>query len=431
VKSSAFHVKHRAGRLGKSNEGDSFSIAEAVPARETLHHLCPGFRVGFVIGRRVDLQRSEIPHFRAINVIAALETVGFRGTWCYEPDIPDRIDELLACDILVLVRGAMSEHLERIIEMAHAADIPLVFDIDDYCFTRKDHSYLTSARRYSPDQIIDYNDAADRYFKSLSQCRYFTASTTPLAGQGRKLGLKSYVLTNTLNNLWLEVTERIIDRKAHQKSPGPVTIGYFPGSCTHQHDFKQALPAILRIMDTLGEVRLLLTELLDMQDFPELKRFRSRVDIMPRVPWQHLAHEIARVDINIAPLEVDDWCQAKSELKYFQAGALAIPSIVTPTIPYQETIEHGFNGFLASGESEWYELLRMLVTDKEHRNEVGWRARTDVLGRYAPANLRDQAILAYTDILRDARNIGALPSTQHEPLGMKEREQAPMAMKRM
>jgi glycosyltransferase involved in cell wall biosynthesis len=393
----------RSGEKGSvtSSLRSSFRSPGRLSKSRPFRVLAPEFRVGFVIGRRVNLVRSEIPHFRALNVIAALETIGLCGIWCYEPEIPDRIEQLLSCDILVLVRGAMSQHLQWVIESAARAGIPVVFDIDDYCFTRQSPEHLAAARRYSANEIEDYNNAADRYLETLFRCGYFTSSTTPLAGHGEKFGLKSYVLRNTLNHLWLKVTEEIVAQRTHRRTDKEVTIGYFPGSCTHQRDFRQALPAILKVLDTYGEVRLLLGELLDLTDFPELRSFLSRVEIIPRVPWQELAYEIARVDINIAPLELDEFCQSKSELKYFQAGALAIPTIVTPTTPYLEVIEHGVNGFLASDQTDWYEQLGELITDEGLRKEVGWKARERVLKSYTPANLLDQAIAAYGHILQD------------------------------
>lgn len=58
--------------------------------------------------------------------------------------------------------------------------------------------------------------------------------------------------------------------------------------------------------------------------------------------------------LNIAPLEINRFCEAKSELKYFEAALVRVPTVASPTQPFKNAIQHGVNGFLAGDSADWY-----------------------------------------------------------------------------
>jgi len=44
--------------------------------------------------------------------------------------------------------------------------------------------------------------------------------------------------------------------------------------------------------------------------------------------------------------EVNEFTNAKSALKVFEAGAFGVPAIASPTVEYEEAIEDGLSGSL-------------------------------------------------------------------------------------
>ena len=103
------------------------------------------------------------------------------------------------------------------------------------------------------------------------------------------------------------------------------------------------------------------------------------------MPVDDLSSELVRFDINLAPLEVGNpFCEAKSELKYFEAALVGVPTVASPTVPFAEAIKHEITGFLASSPEEWYESLKRLVNDPELRRQMGTEAFLDVLWKYGP-----------------------------------------------
>jgi glycosyltransferase involved in cell wall biosynthesis len=101
-------------------------------------------------------------------------------------------------------------------------------------------------------------------------------------------------------------------------------------------------------------------------------------------------------DVNIAPLELDNpFNEAKSELKWFEAALVEVPTIASATGPFRAAIEHSRTGMLAASGSDWSDCLTALVDDPELRNRIGAAARTEVLNRFGPAKLRAAAEAAY------------------------------------
>jgi hypothetical protein len=112
---------------------------------------------------------------------------------------------------------------------------------------------------------------------------------------------------------------------------------------------------------------------------------QDRVKHIPFCPWQSLPGLLAQLDINLAPLELDNpFCQAKSEIKYVEAGLVKVPTIAAATEAFQAAIHDGDNGRLALTPDDWEQALAQLVLDGELRLAMGERAYLDTLARYHP-----------------------------------------------
>ena len=94
---------------------------------------------------------------------------------------------------------------------------------------------------------------------------------------------------------------------------------------------------------------------------------------------------MARFDINLAPLEHENpFCQAKSELKFFEAAICDVPTIASPTGPFERAIDHGKSGFLATSHDDWKEALELLVSDNALRKRVAREAHRRALWPFGP-----------------------------------------------
>jgi len=124
---------------------------------------------------------------------------------------------------------------------------------------------------------------------------------------------------------------------------------------------------------------------LDPSEFPELTGLEAQIEWVPYVPLRELPNSISRFDVNLVPLEHGNpFCEAKSELKYFEAALANIPTIASPSVPFATSIRHGETGFLASNSEEWHTTLKLLVTEPQMRAQIGKAAFDDVYWRYGP-----------------------------------------------
>ncbi len=138
----------------------------------------------------------------------------------------------------------------------------------------------------------------------------------------------------------------------------------------------------------------------------------DQVESRPFVDWRLLPSEIARVDINLIPLQSNLFTEAKSNLKYYEAGLLKVPSVASPTQVFAASIEDGVNGMLARTPADWYAALRALITEPDLRRQMGERAHEHVLKTYVPSVVAGDAIAAYRDVIqRHRRSRGVADET--------------------
>ena len=170
-------------------------------------------------------------------------------------------------------------------------------------------------------------------------------------------------------------------------------IAYLSGSRTHQRDFVECEAALLDIMERYPHVRFRLVGYLDLG--PGWDKYRERIERVDFLPQADLLYCIAETDINLAPLELGNpFCEAKSELKFFEAGLIGVPTIASATEPFAAAIEDGVSGFLARGEAEWCTALDLLVSCESRRKAIGEAAKRRALDLFGPAAVLPREIAA-------------------------------------
>ena len=83
------------------------------------------------------------------------------------------------------------------------------------------------------------------------------------------------------------------------------------------------------------------------------------------------------------PLPDDEWAKGKCGLKGLQYMALEIPTIMSPVGVNSEIIQHGVNGYLASGDEEYVDAISKLIEDAELRKKIGDAGRKTIVEKYS------------------------------------------------
>jgi len=222
-----------------------------------------------------------------------------------------------------------------------------------------------------------------------------TTTTSFLADKLREKNKKVFIVPNKLSRRDVEVAQAIFEtRKLMPNKLKAVRIGYFSGTLSHNKDFATITEALVQIMEKNENVELFLVGPLDIEN--ELNKFASRIKQLPYVTREKHFGNLASVDINLVPLEIGNpFCESKSELKFFEAGIVGIPTVAAATAPFVEAIDDGVDGFVANGTEQWVEKLEKLIGDENLRKSIGEKAREKALSRYTTTNAANKDYYDY------------------------------------
>jgi glycosyltransferase involved in cell wall biosynthesis len=338
--------------------------------------------------------------YRGYNIMEALRLAGIEADHVDDRHILQHLEVALGYDLIVLVRRQMTPEMARLLDAAKRFSVPVVFELDDYLFDDEAIPYVEMYRSLPIDQARQH---VRKWRDLLDRCDYYTGTTAHLKERAAAAGKDSYVIRNGVNATLFELSHRALEETRRGPVCRGLRMGYVSGTRTHQQDFGQIAPVLVRLMDEFPTLELIVRGDFDLAEFPEFIRFGSRVEGRPFVDWRLVPAEIAQVDINLVPLEVNTFTEAKSDLKYTEAALLKVPSVASPTRPYLSCITHGVNGFIARTPDEWYDALRALIVDSELRTRMGERAYQHTIAAYSPKVVAHEAITSYRSMLVDHR----------------------------
>lgn len=258
----------------------------------------------------------------------------------------------------------------------------LIFDLDHYR-NNSNLQHLTAATRKSVLQGVPL------YRKAMLACDSCIASTAALAQAMMEAGARHVeVVENALDFETLRAAEEVAAQPL--RGDGLIRIVYGSGSLAHDHDFRQAAPALLRILKARYDVRLTIIGNLNLP--AEFKEVDAQVERLPASDYITYMKRLAKCDINIAPLEDSVFNDAKSNIKYLEAAILGLPSICSPTTEYRQTIQHGETGLLAATPEEWETHLLALIANPALRSRIGANARRHVEEDYTPEAIGERRV---------------------------------------
>ncbi len=372
--------------------------------------------------------------YRVARPAAAAVQVGARTAWMRVEEIPARLPEIEAADILVIWRAPWDERLAAAVDTARRVGAKIVFDVDDLMvdpeLARVDVIDGIRSQHLNEAGVRGHYQSIRATMVAADLC---VAATEELASHMRRVRMPTVVLPNGFDEVALKVCRVAARRRAAEPGDGLIRIGYAGGSRTHQRDFAQCAEPVAAVLREHPECRLVLFRsangsipVLDIEEFPALEGLEDRIEWRNFVPVEQLPEEIARFDVNLIPLEVGNpFCEAKSELKFFEAALVDVPTVASPTGPFFRAIRHGETGFLAATSGEWKQTLGRLVGDAALRHRVASAARRDVLWSFGPER-RAELMASILDLLHGGRR-----AARAFELGVLRRRFAPSAAPRI
>lgn len=295
--------------------------------------------------------------------------------------------------VVIFHRVPYDKYVDRLLREIHHRGAIAIFDIDDLVFDPSVIRWIVNPDLQNPVRAALYRDELKRCRTTLALCDAVTASTRYLSEQASSFGKPAWVHRNAFSMEMLSLFGRAHSQQQH--GVGSVVIGYASGTPTHDRDFQQAKPALQQILCKYPQTELWILGYPDPGS--DWGACSDRIRYIPFVPWHQVPKILAQFDINIAPLEINNpFCQAKSEVKYIEAGLVKIPTVASKTAAFGFAIRSGDNGFLATTHEDWVMFLERLVDNAALRREMGERAYTDILERYHPV-VRGRELISTLD----------------------------------
>jgi GT2 family glycosyltransferase/glycosyltransferase involved in cell wall biosynthesis/2-polyprenyl-3-methyl-5-hydroxy-6-metoxy-1,4-benzoquinol methylase len=351
--------------------------------------------------------RLDAPYrYRCIHACEQLRESGVLAN-ALELSDPQLLEALPGYSIVILFRLQWSSQVEQLLRSARQNGAKIGFDIDDLVFQPTVESMIPFLKRLPGSTVNEYRAQFAGLLATLREADFCIAATPTIAKYLLLEDKPTIVHPNLLSRTHLNIARLI-----YRLRPALIReelIGYMSGSHTHDGDLASVAPAIHQLLQSHPNLRIAICGHVGLPAL--LKPLRSRII---RILYQdHRVYPwlMARCRAVIAPLEVvNDFTNAKSALKVFEAGVFGVPVVASPAEPYREAIHHGETGFLASSTQEWVAALSSLI-DRDASLRLGAEARTLALREYSPdahPSLLAQSLLPHCGEARGLRP-GLLP----------------------
>lgn len=330
--------------------------------------------------------------YRVVMPAAAARAAGINASCCRIDAVDAHLEDLASAGVIILWRTAWDDAVSKIFRIAGKNGAVVCLDLDDLMFDCRlaTVKVIDGIRTQSLEesQVQEFYARINRTMDAADWC---IATTPELAGHMRAFGKPAWVLPNGFDEVKFQITRLAVRRRRAAQDDGLVRIGYAGGSKTHQRDFSLCASALASVLRQFENARLVLFQssegipIIDLGEFPDFLGLEGRIEWRHLVPFTELPNELARFDINLAPVEVGNlFCEAKSELKFFEAALADVCTIASPTGAFRRAIRHGETGMLAADDTEWNQALVDLLSDPEKRQRMAKQALREVLWPYSP-----------------------------------------------
>lgn len=329
--------------------------------------------------------------YRCFNTTGTINAVcpDIGAAWFSLDEMPEVLSIIGHLDVLVVCRVRYDSQIARIISRSIASGTSVLFDCDDLVFNSR-YVHMVMKTLDQPDNNPSGWDFWHSYIGRIEAtaqlCQGSISTNSFLNEMIQKTFGYSYgaIVNNYLARDQENISLRLLAAKRERGyvGDGNVTIGYFSGTPTHNKDFAVVVPALGRLLASDPRTRLRIVGY--APPHTQLINFSDRIEVVPFQDHLNLQRLIAEVEINIAPLQDNEFTNCKSELKYFEAAAVGTWTVATPTHAFRQAIRDGITGRLAR-EHEWDQALMEavdLVRDSSRYAEIAETAASECYSRY-------------------------------------------------
>lgn len=311
--------------------------------------------------------RCEIPKLQ-------LESVGITCDIVHEDFV--NLDWIIKYKYVVFYRTILNDINRQVLEICKKNGIKTFFSVDDFVYRSDLIQGLDYYKNLDPVDSKRLIDRADSMVELMKNVDGGISSTNYLVGDMKKyIKGEVFVLRNGYKDRCDTLNSERINRGLNDK----MILGYFSGSETHDRDIDLFYPSLVKLFAKHSNLEMWVGGRFNY-DFGE---YKARVKKMPFVPRDKFMKLLFNIDINLLPLEDNEFNRGKSEIKFIEGALLGIVTVASNVGDLPEIIKHGETGFLVKTLDDWYEIISNLIDQRDKIVEIGQNARKYVLGKYA------------------------------------------------
>jgi glycosyltransferase involved in cell wall biosynthesis len=300
-----------------------------------------------------------------------------------------RLEAVTEGDLIVIQRDFCRDYdsYTKIISLSHSQKKPVIIDLDDNLFELpSDH----------PDRLSGYySDSLLPTLQAVMDADLVTVASEPLRNYLLPFNQNIQVIPNYLDDaLW-----KMSSKTNHNESGGKIIIGYMGGQ-THKPDLLMVAPVLLQLMHEYPDR--ISFHFWGIEAPPGLEP-NSQVDWYPPVFFRYdefaNAFQAQSADIMIAPLCDNLFNSCKSSIKYLEYGAIGVAGIYSRVAPFENIIENGKDGLLASNFDDWLAGLIKLIESPELRDELVLNTQQKISQHWLLSTNAGKRIKIYEDTI--------------------------------
>lgn len=320
--------------------------------------------------------------YRIINPLSKIENTTIEGKFQFgskeRADVARYIKSV--GDIMYIKYVDSLVAVNHILTIRDIMGLKLVVDIDDDVFNV--HPY-----NYAYKDIHEGTESHKAFQLLFREADALVTSTEHLREAMLPYNKNITVIPNTIDpEIWKVPIKK--------NKSDTVKIGWVYGP-THSQDVPVILPVIKEILKKYPNVEFTHIGFKD-PDFDNLKGNHKMV--FGTNGYKEFPAFLASqgMDILIAPILDDYFNRSKSNIKWMEGAMCEVPMVCSAVEPYNKSITHGKDGFLAKTTSEWIKYLSLLIENKDLIEKIGKEAKKTVLREYTV----DKHLHKYTDLFK-------------------------------
>lgn len=341
-------------------------VPEALPV--LVYDSLPWKPVPKIVARAAD--QSGCGHYRILAPLRALLAAGSLRGGVTLRDLSLAEMSAVEADTWAFQRQVKDSMLQAMEDCARYAPGFRIYEIDDL---------ITQVPENSPHRQEFTPAMLDRFRRGVGLCHRLVVSTQPLADAYGNLAPETIVVPNRLpDGDWRHLSPG--------RRPGRRPRVGWAGSVSHQADLLM-----------LGEV---MAALADEVDWVFLGRCPAPLrpyvrETHPPVEMADYPEKLASLDLDlaVAPLEINAFNEAKSNLKLLEYGVLGYPVVCTDILPYQGDLPVTR---VRNRPRGWIDAIRDHVHDLDAATKNGAQLRDHVLAHWMLEDHLDEWRQAWT-----------------------------------